>query len=58
MEAPKETATYVHPSGKVLPVNELAPIVNPLDVLQEVKELHEAVVEAVDKPKAKRAKKS
>lgn len=31
MEAPKETPTYVHPSGKVLPVDELAPVVNPLE---------------------------
>jgi hypothetical protein len=31
MEAPKEIPTYVHPSGKVLPVEELAPVVNPLE---------------------------
>jgi hypothetical protein len=60
MEAPKETATYVHASGKVLPVNELAPIVNPLNDSQD-NATEASVVETQDAApvdKKKRVKKS
>ncbi|MEB3207330.1 MAG: hypothetical protein VKK63_00245 [Synechococcus sp.] len=60
MEAPKETPTYVHASGKVLPVNELAPIVNPLNDSQD--NIAEAKVvntkDAAPADKKKRVKKS
>jgi len=58
MEAPAEKFSVCKTCGQVVLAAEAPAEINPIAALQEAKQIHEAIADSVDKPKAKRVKKS